>query len=147
MTPPRLLSKLNLDRIKPCFDDASFPRGSEYWKSGRVRRVKVSEEGMELSVQSSVSGSKGLVYHQEIEIYEYEDLIEVSGECTCPVGINCKHVVAVLCELIDGYSAQASSGAIDEPVEQWLQQLSETAALQGQDDAYRYAYGVHKRVM
>ena len=69
MSSPKLLSRLNHDRIKPCFDAGSFKRGTDYWESGHVRRAKVTEDGTELSVQSSVSGSRGLVYHQEIEIY------------------------------------------------------------------------------
>ncbi|MGB5280100.1 MAG: SWIM zinc finger family protein, partial [Arenicellales bacterium] len=147
MTPHKLLSKLNLDRIKPLFDDGSFKRGYDYWKSGRVRRAKVSEDGTELSVQSSVSGSRGLVYHQEIEIYEYENLIEVSGECTCPVGINCKHVVAVLCELITSHSVKASSGGIDQPVDDWLELLSQASALHDGSEANSYPADVQQRLL
>ena len=78
---------------------------------------------MERSCRCSLlsAAAAGLVYHQEIEIYEYDNLIEVSGECTCPVGINCKHVVAVLCELIASHSVKASSGGIDQPVDEWLE--------------------------
>jgi len=128
----KLLSKLTLERIRPWFDAGSFQRGTAYWKTGHVRRVKATEEGMELAVQSSVSGSRSLVYHQEIEVYEYDGLIEVSGECSCPVSFNCKHVVAVLCDLIDRYAITASSGEIDQPVEDWLGRLSETTALSEQ---------------
>jgi len=64
--PSNLLSKLSLERIRPWFDEGSFQRGSDYWKSGHVRRVKANEEGAELAVTSSVSGSRSLVYHQEI---------------------------------------------------------------------------------
>ena len=135
MKPHKILSKLNIDRIKPLFDEGSFKRGTDYWEGGRVRRAKMTEDGAELSVQSSVSGSRGLVYHQEIEIYEYDNLIEVSGECTCPVGINCKHVVAVLCELIDSHSVKASSGGIDQPVDEWLELLSKTSALHDSGEA------------
>jgi superfamily II DNA or RNA helicase len=147
MTSPKLLSKLNHDRIKPWFDAGSFKRGMDYWETGHVRRAKVTEDGAELSVQSSVSGSRGLVYHQEIEIYEYENLIEVSGECTCPVGINCKHVVAVLCELIANYSVKASTGGIDQPVDEWLDKLSETSALHDKDEANSYPEDVQERLL
>ncbi len=127
-----LLSKLSLERIRPWFDEGSFQRGSDYWKSGHVRRVKATEEGAELAVQSSVSGSRSLVYHQEIEVYEYDGLVEVSGECSCPVSFNCKHVVSVLIELIDRHAVTASSGDIDQPVEEWLGQLSATISLNEQ---------------
>ena len=147
MVPPKLLSKLNIDRIKPWFDEGTFKRGTDYWETGHVRRVKVTEDGTELSVQSSVSGSRGLMYHQEIEIYEYENLIEISGECTCPVGINCKHVVAVLCELVASYSVKASSGGIDQPVDEWLAQLSETTAVQGRDEENKYPEGEQQRLL
>ena len=147
MTPHKLLSKLNLDRIKPLFDDATFKRGYDYWEGARVRRAKVAEDGTELSVQSSVSGSRGLVYHQEIEIYEYENLIEVSGECTCPVGINCKHVVAVLCELIASHSVKASSGGIDQPVDEWLQSLSNASALHNSSEENSYPADVQQRLL
>ncbi|MFW2437935.1 MAG: SWIM zinc finger family protein, partial [Arenicellales bacterium] len=135
MTSPKLLSKLTLERIRPWFDDGSFQRGTDYWKTGHVRRVKATEEGVELAIQSSVSGSRSLVYHQEIEVYEYDGLIELSGECSCPVSFNCKHVVAVLCDLIDRYAITASSGEIDKPVEEWLGKLSETTALSEQSDS------------
>ncbi len=135
--PPNLLSKLSVERICPWFDQGSFQRGTDYWKAGHVRRVKATEEGVELAVQSSVSGSRRLVYHQEIEVYEYDGLIEVSGECSCPVSFNCKHVVAVLCDLIDRYSISASTGGIDQPVEDWLGLLSETTALSEQAESGR----------
>jgi len=147
MTPHKLLSKLNIDRIKPLFDEGSFKRGVEYWEGGRVRRAKVTEDGAELSVQSSVSGSRGLVYHQEIEIYEYDNLIEVSGECTCPVGINCKHVVAVLCDLIESHSVKASSGGIDQSVDDWLGLLSKTTALHDSGEANTYPDDVQQRLL
>ncbi len=135
--PPQLLSKLSLERIRPCFDQGSFQRGTDYWNAGHVRRVKVIEEGAELAVHSSVSGSRRLVYHQEIEVYEYDGLIEVSGECSCPVSFNCKHVVAVLYDLIDRYSITASTGGIDQPVEEWLGLLSESTALSEQPEGGR----------
>jgi len=134
---PKLLSKLTLERICPWFDQGSFQRGTDYWKAGHVRRVKATEDGVELAVQSSVSGRRRLVYHQEIEVYEYDGLIEVSGECSCPVSFNCKHVVAVLCDLIDRYSISASTGGIDQPVEDWLGLLSETTALGEQAEGGR----------
>lgn len=130
----KLLSKLSLERIRPWFDKGSFQRGTDYWKSGHVRRTKATQEGAELAVQSSVSGSRSLVYHQEIEVYEYDGLIELSGECSCPVSFNCKHVVAVLCDLIDRYAVSASSGEIDQPVEEWLLQLSATTVLAEQTE-------------
>ena len=133
--PPKLLYKLNLDKIRQWFDEASFEQGVRYWENGNVRRVKLAENGMELNVQSSVKGSNSQVYHQDIEVYEYDGLIEVSGECSCPTSINCKHVAAALCELIDRHSITASSGEVDQPVENWLNQLSETTALSEKAEA------------
>ena len=56
-----------------------------------------TDEG--LRVRSSVQGSA--VYEQEIHVSHFMDAIEVEGECTCPVGYNCKHVAAVLTSMLE----------------------------------------------
>jgi len=66
-------------------------RGKRYFKHDRVTEVEVLQQGEEL--MGDVQGTAAKPYEVLIRFVS-DDAIE--GECTCPVGLNCKHVAAVL---------------------------------------------------
>ncbi len=82
------------DIIKACGSKA-FERGMEYCKQGRVRNVTIYGN----TVKAAVIGSD----KYRVEIKLGKGVIE--GECTCPVGYSCKHVVATLLFIKDGKTA------------------------------------------
>ena len=86
---------MNLDElIAANIDDASHARGAAYWRNGNVRSAKWQKRGREAPVLiGRVSGSVGY-YDQVIRVDAARGSID--GDCSCPVGHNCKHVVAAL---------------------------------------------------
>ena len=71
-------------------------RGRNYARQGRVAEVSGAEARRLLF--SLVRGSSRSSYSQTISLSWSIDgrLIGIEGDCTCPVGYNCKHVAAVL---------------------------------------------------
>ena len=56
--------------------------------------VEMSDDGTD--VYSTVTGTKSRLYEQNIAIMTYGKSVQIEGDCTCPVGFNCKHIAAVL---------------------------------------------------
>jgi len=71
-------------------------RGRAYAHQGRVTKFSVTEGRQ--NVVGRVRGSGKNSYSQTILLDWSADgrLIGIEGECTCPIGYNCKHVAAVL---------------------------------------------------
>src|SRR5205085_11961601 len=79
----------------------SFDRGRSYARSGRVVKIAWDPEGETLS--GSVVGH-GPLYETAAYFAGEGDgaLAFQDGECTCPVGYNCKHVAAIVIAATDG---------------------------------------------
>lgn len=108
------------DDIKNETDSGSYLRGLEYFEQGMVESLKVERVGKYVvSLSSEVNGSNYMPYEQSILIRQTNHgVIDISGQCDCPVGFNCKHVVAVCLEYLSRNSGNASSN-IDDSLE-WL---------------------------
>jgi uncharacterized Zn finger protein len=109
--------KLTKKDILQNFDDKTRSRGFKYFTEGRVSKYDLYDDGEGSSfVRSVVDG--GYMYRQHIEFDHYDDL-NISGDCSCPVGYNCKHVVAVLFEMLsDNVSLEP-----EDTSEQWLKKF------------------------
>ena len=72
-----------------------FERGYDYYKHGMV--LSVGLEG-DRKIHGEVAGSRSEPYVVDITVdfRADESLFSIMGTCSCPVGFNCKHVVAVL---------------------------------------------------
>lgn len=73
----------------------SFQRGVDYARKGRVLRL--TWESSDLSLAGRVLGRGGL--YEATAYFEEDDagwVVFVEGECSCPVGFNCKHVAAIV---------------------------------------------------
>ncbi len=108
---------LSAKDIKSCVGEEYYKRGIEYYAHGRVLTLKESyyddEDGEQaIEIISSVQASANKIYEQEIDIfYDYDKLqFTIEGNCSCPIGSNCKHVAAV-CIV---YRANKMSGKIKE---------------------------------
>ena len=75
----------------------SYQRGVTYQRQDRVLIAEWDEESHILF--GEVRGSGRNVYEQEI-LFPARGRERFRGLCTCPVGANCKHVIAVLLEWI-----------------------------------------------
>lgn len=103
------------------FSDQSYVRGQSYAKQGRVAKIRFVGAN---HLAADVRGTRRIPYKVEIEITNFKNKIVLDGICTCPMGGDCKHVVATLLEGIKqfpqysnpldyGYSNYESSKIID----------------------------------
>ena len=76
-------------RFEDDFDDATLKRGRDYAARGLVVKCEVDNDG---SILSQVSNGRGKRYKQFISFRHGG----IAGVCSCPMDVNCKHVVAVL---------------------------------------------------
>jgi len=81
-----------------CFSTATFSRGADYALAGRVIALKALDSSG-LRWAATISGGKARPYRCEAQV-----IAPRSGHrpglvstCSCPVGIDCKHVAAMLC--------------------------------------------------
>ena len=93
--------------IQQLVGEPDYSRGAAYYGDGRVLDVRVQVPDR---VTGSVSGLGRKVYDQEI-LLEWNRagvLTGITGICSCSVGWNCKHVVAVLLSAKGSLSAQTA---------------------------------------
>jgi superfamily II DNA or RNA helicase len=84
--------QIPLDEIAGAVGESSYDRGAAYARAHRVLSLEWDED--ELSLVGTVLGS-GL-YTTTLEFVADRSGIEFDyGECTCPIGFDCKHVAAV----------------------------------------------------
>jgi superfamily II DNA or RNA helicase len=83
------------DDIEDAIGRRAAAAGLTYQRQGRVRSLGLDADGVTLI--ASVRGSLPQPYEQTIRIEPDElGVATIEGECTCPVGHNCKHVAAAL---------------------------------------------------
>jgi len=83
------------------FKGVTYSKGFYYYRHKRVKRADVYEDGQsQWLIRAKVMGSRLYTQHIECKLQNYNHL-QVMGECSCPVGFNCKHVVAVLFEVLN----------------------------------------------
>lgn len=102
--------KLKRGDIRDWTDANSYNRGRDYFEQGRVDALDIEHLDADIIVlHAAVRGRRKMPYHQEVTISELQDgAIEIDGSCSCPVGFNCKHVVAACL----AYQASAGSKAV-----------------------------------
>jgi superfamily II DNA or RNA helicase len=109
-------------RLSDHFDEATLARGRDYARRGFVVSVEAMPDG---ALRSRVSNGRGQSYQQRITL----DHGLVDGMCSCPVGYNCKHVVAALVKW-DAEQGSTRRGApgLAAPVQGWLRRVKESSA-------------------
>ena len=81
--------------IVSSFSSAYLSRGHHYYRENKVTALGISQNGA--FITALVAGSNNNRYHVNILLQaQPEGHVLVNGECSCPVGYNCKHVVATL---------------------------------------------------
>jgi superfamily II DNA or RNA helicase len=115
--------------LKPFFDDITLRRGLEYARRGLAHVRKVRAKGEIVVIESTCVGSRPKPYAQEIEVaLAGERLANVRDSvCSCPMGVDCKHVVAVLATWMTNKSA-GSTGETEHAPAPPAGPLSELAA-------------------
>ena len=88
--------RLTDDQIISQVGRGAFQRGLDYARKGRVRGIGVAGGGDIISAQSKGSGAhiyQTMVFRKQHDQRGPEAWV---GNCSCPVGANCKHVAALL---------------------------------------------------
>ena len=88
--------RLTDDQIISQVGRGAFQRGLDYARKGRVRGIGVAGNGDIISAQSKGSGAhiyQTMVFRKQHDQRSPEAWV---GNCSCPVGANCKHVAALL---------------------------------------------------
>jgi superfamily II DNA or RNA helicase len=79
------------------FNSRYKERGIDVFNEGRVLSIEwLMRTDTAAKIHSIVQGSQDEVYEQTISIKARNQIPEIEGDCTCPIGYNCKHVVAVI---------------------------------------------------
>jgi len=104
-------------RLNEHFDGPTLERGHDYVRRGLVVSVEPLLDG---AITGRVSNGSGQVYRQRITL----DRGRVDGICSCPVGHNCKHVVAML---MAWAAQQRERPGLAAPVNSWLSRVRESA--------------------
>ncbi len=119
---------LNIYELKNYMSSNDFSRGNSYFKNSKVRMCLVKEDSDEkLVLTGNVKGSYSSNYSQSIIISRIGKL-SITGNCSCPVGYNCKHVVAVCLEYIHNGKTKAiitQPKALKSDLDKWLDSFEE----------------------
>ncbi|MRR08726.1 hypothetical protein EG831_01250, partial [bacterium] len=99
MTVPASYPPHLVDALSRSFDAATVQRGLAYAEEGRARVEGVSRaEDGGLEVAGVCQGSLKKPYHQTLWLAREDDgrVFYEDSTCNCPVGDDCKHIVALL---------------------------------------------------
>ncbi len=112
------------DILKACGPKA-FQRGLNYWKTDKVVDLEWQKTGEGSKLLGIVDGSANNVYSQKITFFQYENKdVIIDGDCSCPVGYNCKHVAAVLLQSLK--HSELKKIPPQEMTDSWLEKLKAT---------------------
>lgn len=119
-------------------DSGSFRRGYQYFQSARVTQVEIEDTGHDfVRIIGEVTGS--YPYTQNIVVYRSEHYLDISGDCSCPVSFNCKHVVAVLLNYLDKQKTRkikniSKSASESQKIDQWFNELANLSKVRSEND-------------
>ncbi len=122
---------LTPEDIRSCVEPIDYVHGVTYYYDSKVQSYRVlNNDETNFKLSSYVQGSSGKVYEQSVKIVYTNKKFVLYGDCTCPVGYNCKHVVAACLAYViknrvpSAISMQSSS---DTQLSKWLYTLQESA--------------------
>ncbi len=99
---------VGLAAVEAAVGSTSFGRGRSYARSNRVLKIEWDPDTATLT--GSVVGH-GALYDTAAFFTSDDGSLEFDdGECTCPVGYNCKHVAAIVIAATDGRGAGRPRG-------------------------------------
>ena len=109
-----------------------FSRGQDYFERHRVLEVRIRDERAGYTrIEGRTEGRGGNVYSTIVLLEERLHDVRVSGQCTCPVSVNCKHAVALCLSYRGSYLPMSGGGVagvrpeISAALNVWLQGLDQ----------------------
>ena len=134
--------RLDPETLDRAFAPVYLARAERYLREGRVLTADFSAgQGI---VVGRVRGSGNRVYQSIIHIeIQADGRPRVAGQCSCPVGYNCKHVAAVLLSLI-AESGREATQTVAKPlppeVRTWLGRVERLASSRASEDPHLILY-------
>lgn len=143
MTSKQQKQWITLSGIRKDCGYRNYERGRRYFEEGRTGQIKIiRRDHKEFSCRAVTRGSGGRVYEQFLRFIrvrpDREDaFVVLHGECSCPVGDNCKHVVSAALAMREQEQALAASASGKPLFLQWLEGVAESSSLasDGSDEA------------
>ncbi len=96
MDTPHLQELLDVHPWEDAFDDRTLSRGSAYYHGDRVMSLRHQPGANTDTLLGVVRGSTRQPYSCVIQLSVHQRELRMASSCTCPMGAECKHVVAVL---------------------------------------------------
>lgn len=90
---------VDLTDVEEAVGATFYGRGVEYARRNQVLRMRW--EGADAALHGSVVGKGGLYQTSAYFVDEDAEFVFEQGECSCPVGFNCKHVVALVIAAVE----------------------------------------------
>ncbi len=121
-------------------------RGFDYFRKGKVLRIIHPGPG---HMKAWVAGSGRRRYELDIHFRSGEHGTIISGECSCPVGHDCKHVAAVLFAALEEQRRQAITETREDPLAEWLTKLERAMreTVEQRNQRRDYPPGERKRIL
>ncbi len=114
------VKKLTAKLLRSECGNGAYERGNDYFRRGMVSSIEDRVRDKQVHLSSTTLGSSAQQYSQQIIISDTALGLDIDGECSCPVGFNCKHVVAAcLSYASQQRMAQGTSGSAD-AFSRWL---------------------------
>jgi hypothetical protein len=131
--------EITVSLLKEACGERAFERGNNYFRQGRVLQLQeqiVSEAHTVITATNR--GSGGRFYEQEVNIYQFHNELFLEGHCSCPVGYNCKHVVAA-CLSAMGTRTTSRKAIVRDDFSRWLARLAFAKGSQGSQELEKSA--------
>ena len=110
--------------FRAAFGAATFERGLLYFKKRHVMDMAVEQFDSETVIQATTAGSGHAIYAQNISLDNTGHSLVIDGDCSCPVGYNCKHVAAVCLAYIERAQPAPRSADSLTAFTVWLQRMA-----------------------
>jgi SNF2-related domain/Helicase conserved C-terminal domain len=128
---PELVGWLGSGLWRRSFDRGSLGRAEGYANAGDIQVLEVDRlNGDSIACEAKVRGSGANKYHTRVGFFSTARSWAVHAECSCPVGLFCKHGAAIILRLLDQLAprpvakAQAPAPVRQDPrVSLWLESL------------------------
>jgi superfamily II DNA or RNA helicase len=98
MIPDRLHQLLQHAEWASNFDERTLQRAADYARRQRVVAIRFTP-GRHAShgiIEGDIRGSARQPYHCRVEVQAHDAWLTLDTDCSCPVGVDCKHAAAML---------------------------------------------------
>ena len=107
----------------PTFGATTLARGLQYFKQHHVLKMTIEQFVDEVVIYATTAGRGKEIYTQTIALDGTGSSLIIDGDCSCPVGYNCKHVAAVCLTYKERARSAPSSPQALTALSVWLRRM------------------------